>query len=252
MAQHAERARHRERVQASCSRRRRRAMRSARRRQRRPARARTAPGGDVGDERMRNAVFAQLPGGQARPLQQRARLVDPDVQPGIARVRRAHHAERRAVATRGERTGIAVRQHARTGREQARSVAPHRHATRDLVGVNAPRQRRQRRAQLVGAHGLGDGTVAAGERPGKVDRRGSRCGQPGSRAANPRDRRNVCALELRAACAMPIAAAIPTPGRRGCKLPIARHSPARSCSGARRAHPAGTNRAGRPRPPRAG
>ena len=52
------------------------------------------PGGDVGDQRVRDAVLGQLPGGQAGSLQQRARLVDPDVQARIAL--RAPRARRRA------------------------------------------------------------------------------------------------------------------------------------------------------------
>ena len=47
-------------------------------------RANSCPAGDVGDQRVVDALLGQLPGRETGALQQRPRLVDPDVDRGSA------------------------------------------------------------------------------------------------------------------------------------------------------------------------
>ena len=67
----------------------------------------------VGDDRRVDAVAHELPRGQARALQERPRLVGEHGDALALLDRGADHAERRAVARRRERAGVAVREDAR-------------------------------------------------------------------------------------------------------------------------------------------
>ena len=75
----------------------------------------------VGDERDVDAALVQLPRGQPRALQERARLVGEDVDAALLLVRGADDAERGAVAAGGQRAGVAVREHAAL-RQERRAV----------------------------------------------------------------------------------------------------------------------------------
>ena len=55
----------------------------------------------VGDHRAGDPVPSQFEGGETGPLEHRPGLVGPDVEVRVVEVRRADHAERRAVADRG-------------------------------------------------------------------------------------------------------------------------------------------------------
>ena len=77
----------------------------------------------VGDYGRGNAVFHQLPGGQARALQEGTRLVGVDVNLLALFDGGADHAERGAVAGGGQRSGVAVGEHAAVA---GISVAPWR------------------------------------------------------------------------------------------------------------------------------
>ena len=84
----------------------------------------TASTSPVGHERRRCSVHdhgerdtqrVELPCSQARALEQRPRLVDPDVLDEAALPGRAHGAERRPVAARRQAARVAVRQEPRPG-----------------------------------------------------------------------------------------------------------------------------------------
>ena len=60
---------------------------------------------------MLDAELAELPGGEPRPLQQRAGLVRDDVREGAPVAQRPDDAERGSPAQAGERAGVAVRVH---------------------------------------------------------------------------------------------------------------------------------------------
>ena len=113
----------------------------------------------VRDHGMRDGELLELPRREAAALQERPRLVDPDVRDATRLVRGADCSERRSVATRREPARVAVREDARSLREQLHRVRAHRTAALDLVGVDplGPLARR------VVAHRL--------ERPAEVDRR---------------------------------------------------------------------------------
>ena len=65
-------------------------------------------GGDVGDERVRDAGLGELPGRQPRSLEVRPRLVDPDVDRPLGMMRGLDDAERRPELAGGERPRVAV------------------------------------------------------------------------------------------------------------------------------------------------
>ena len=85
---------------------------------------------------MRDPELLELPGGQPRALEERPRLVHPDVldEPGL--VRGPDRTERRAVPPGRETAGVAVRQHARTRGKELHGMLPHPPAALDLVGVD--------------------------------------------------------------------------------------------------------------------
>ena len=91
----------------------------------------------VGDDGGGDAVFHQFPGGEARALQKGARLVGVDVNLLACFDGRADHAERGAVAGGGERSGIAVGEHAAAGRHERCAVASHGLIGGDVFGVHA-------------------------------------------------------------------------------------------------------------------
>ena len=68
------------------------------------------PGHAVGDERDVDPLLLKLPRGEPRALQVRPGLVGEDGDALASLDRRADHAEGRAVAGRGERAGVAVRE----------------------------------------------------------------------------------------------------------------------------------------------
>jgi hypothetical protein len=95
-------------------------------------------------------------------VQQRPRLVDPDMGEQVALPGRLKRADGAAVAAGGETSGVAMRQRARAGPEQVGRVRGHRLAAVDLLLMQATSTLRRR---LV-AH--------LGQRPRQVDRRGPR------------------------------------------------------------------------------
>ena len=92
-------------------------------------------GSRVRDHRVRNAERLELPGGQPRALQERPRLVDPDVLDQTLLPRRAQRADGGAVAAGREPARVAVRQRTRSRAEQRRRVRRHPAAARDLFLV---------------------------------------------------------------------------------------------------------------------
>ena len=100
-------------------------------------------GGRVGDHRVRDAELLELPGRQPRALQQRPRLVDPDVREQAVLPRRAQRADRRAVAAGREAARVAVRQGLRAGPEERGGVGTHAPAAIDLGLVQRARPLRR-------------------------------------------------------------------------------------------------------------
>ena len=72
-------------------------------------------GGDV--------VVLQFPDGEARALQERAGFIGENIDVFAGSDGRADHAERGAIAGRGERAGVAVREHGLAVRDERRAVA---------------------------------------------------------------------------------------------------------------------------------
>ena len=96
-------------------------------------------GGRIGDHRVRYPGRLELPGGQPRPLQERPRLVDPDVREEAALPGREQCTDGAAVAASRQPARIAVRQCARSRSEELRGVRGHPPAALDLVRVDAAR-----------------------------------------------------------------------------------------------------------------
>ena len=162
----------------------------------------------------------ELPRGQPRALEQRPRLVDPDVLEQAALPRREQRADRAAVAAGREAARVAVRQRARA---RARAARPR---------ARPSRRQRSTSSRWIAARVLGRRVVAhLVERPAEVDRRRPRLAQHalglrrGPRRARPRARSRR---------------------RRRCRS-RARRAPPSSGSPRRPRPPCGT----RPRPPRA-
>ena len=198
----------------------------------------------------------ELPCGQSRALQQRTRLVHPDVEARIVRVGRAHDAKCRAVPAGREGAGIAVGEHSRPGRQKPGAVRAHREAARHLVVVDAPGERGQSRAQLVRrAGGRRDHLVAALECPAEIDRGRPRARELALGRASSRRKAGVSGAAERAPRA-------PSPSPLRCRSPAhrgsrargsPRHSSRRSCNGDRRARRAtASDRASRRRRARVG
>ena len=87
-------------------------------------RAISAPALESATTRCGIPACSQLPRGQARALQQRTRLVHPDLSEPAALPGGAQHAAGGAVAAGGERAGVAVRERAVAGREQLGAELP--------------------------------------------------------------------------------------------------------------------------------
>ena len=184
----------------------------------------------VRDHRVRDAERLELPGGQPRALEQRPRLVDPDVREQAVLPRGAQRADRGAVAAGREPARVAVRQRARPRAEERSRVRRHPAAALDLFLV----QRARPLGARVAAHLLERPDEVHGRRPrlrqhavGR-DRDPPRAPRP-ARSRTPRRRRS--------------------PARRA---PRASGSPRRprppTRTGARRPRPeAGADRAERPR-----
>ena len=88
---------------------------------------------------IRDPARLELPRGEARALEQRPGLVDPDVVEHAPLPGRAQRAERGAVPARRERAGVAVRERARARLEQLRGVPRHLPAALDLLAVDCSR-----------------------------------------------------------------------------------------------------------------
>ena len=167
---------------------------------------------------MLDAELAQLPGGEARSLQQRAGLVGDDVREGAPVAQRPDHAERGPPAQAGEGAGVAVRVHLQRARpallDQERG-APLAQALADLDRglahgqggrlhrVGAVRDHGRHREHLAaqvdrGRAGVGD-PLDLGLQPGGVpalalglpdrERYAERAGHPQQRRAPHRERR---------------------------------------------------------------
>ena len=106
-------------------------------------------------------------------LEQRARLVDPDVR-DEARAPRPRAARRRArpVAARREPAGVAVRQRSRAGREQRRRVLGHAPAALDLVRVELRARARTRDRPAASRSSAQARLTAVGRERGEHGRRG--------------------------------------------------------------------------------
>ena len=135
--------------------------------------------GVVGDDGMRHALLVEFPGGEARALVPRPRLVHPDVHGNTGAVRLEDRRERRAPVDGGEPAGVAMREHV-DGQsitplrgdilDERRAVLADRGAHRDvLVGDRArPRDRRPRSRSVTGSGS--EPRPHALERPAQVDR----------------------------------------------------------------------------------
>ena len=116
----------------------------------------------VRDDAVRHAGPLELPGGQARALEQRARLADEHVRHQSTLEALADRAERRPDAARGERARVAVREGPRSGLEQSGCVGGHAAAALDFLLVERPGASGESGSALIaGAH--------RGERPGEID-----------------------------------------------------------------------------------
>ncbi len=129
----------------------------------------------VGDHGGVDAVPDQLPRGEPRTLQERPRLVRQH-RHLLATLRGGtNDAERGAVARRGQRAGVAVRQDARLLRHQLRAERAHRPAALDVLVVNAPRVRFEPLLDLVDRAAAlrccGEHPLHALDGPEQVDRR---------------------------------------------------------------------------------
>ena len=117
-------------------------------------------GRTVGDHRVRDAELLELPGGQARALEQRPRLADPDVRDATRLEGCADGAEGGSVASGREAACVAVREHARGCREQSTACAHIRRqrstssawmrSARSRVGSSRIASSAQRRLTAVG------------------------------------------------------------------------------------------------------
>ena len=128
---------------------------------------------------MRNALLHHLPGRETRALHHRPRLVDPHQRDLSPLVRGADHAERSAVARRGQGPRVAVREDARARRHERGAVGPHRAVRLDVLRTNRFRLGEQARADRVQRLPRErDGAPAhAIERPEEVDGRRARRGE---------------------------------------------------------------------------
>src|ERR1035437_8854411 len=64
----------------------------------------------IANDFVRNAVLSKLPGGQARPLQARASLIDQNLDPLSLLVRHADYPQGRAPINRSQRSSVAMMQ----------------------------------------------------------------------------------------------------------------------------------------------
>ena len=92
----------------------------------------------------------QLPRRQPRALEKRARLVGEDGDALALLHRGADDAERRAVARRGQRTGVAVREHAPAVRHDLGAETAHGPAAGDVFVVNQARLALEPARDLLG------------------------------------------------------------------------------------------------------
>ena len=98
----------------------------------------------VGDHRVRDARPLELPRCQARPLQQRTGLVDPDALEQAALPGGAKCSDRAAVTAGRQCTGVAMRQRARARAEELGCVLGHGTTTPDFLFMKSPCMRRRR------------------------------------------------------------------------------------------------------------
>jgi hypothetical protein len=133
----------------------------------------------IGDQTIVHAGLLQLPRGESRALQERARLVD------IHRERRAlvgleYHAHGRAAARRCERAGVAVGQHTGSAAQQHSAMTRHRGAAAGVVALEFARLLQQRGERALGGRRVGQGLerrAALLECPEQIHRRGPRTTQ---------------------------------------------------------------------------
>ena len=149
-------------------------------------------GHPVGEDGDGDAVPLELPGGEARPLEERAGLVGEDVLEPSRLPGGPHDPERGPVGRGGQRAGVAVGEHAGLGRQERRPQRPDAAAgglvlVADGVGL--------------GQHGRGrlaDPPRHAPHRPFQVHRRGARPGQQLRRRAQPLRRGAAAGLDREA------------------------------------------------------
>ena len=186
-------------------------------------------------------AVSQLPRGQPGALEQRPRLVDPNVRQQVALPRGEQRADGAAVSAGREAAGVAVGERTRPGLEQPGGVAGHAPAALDLVGVNRPRVLRRR----VVAHLV--------ECPAEVDRSRPRRAKhalglgPGPPHARPRARsRTPPRSRSRERRARPSSGS-PRPPRRPSGIrPRPRRAEASAGRGRRRGRPRGAGSARAP------
>jgi hypothetical protein len=97
----------------------------------------------VGDQRDRNLFLHHFPGGESRTLKERAGFIGDHLNALAGLNSRADHAQRGAVTACGQRSGIAVRQHAGAVGQQGCAVGAHRPVDPDILGKDFMGQRQQ-------------------------------------------------------------------------------------------------------------
>ena len=90
----------------------------------------------VGDQGDGDAFLHHLPGGETRPLQERARLVGDDRDFFSGFNCRTDYAQRRAPSCCGQGSGIAVGEHARAVGKQCRARCAHGAVDADVFGMD--------------------------------------------------------------------------------------------------------------------
>ena len=123
----------------------------------------------VGDDGRVDAVAHQLPRGEPRALQERPRLVGEHRDRLAGLDRAADDAERRAVAGRRQRAGVAVGQDVRVGGHDRGAEGAHRAAAGDVLVVNQLRFAIERVLDLIdrlpGLHRGGEASASSARSP---------------------------------------------------------------------------------------
>jgi len=136
-------------------------------------------GAGVGDQAERDPLALELPRGEPRALQERARLVYPDHADLAGRPGGLDDADRRAIPRRGEGARVAVGEHPRALGEEGRAVLAHPEVGLEVLGVNRLRAGEQIPHHRVPSRALrvGEDLVGASQSPAQVHRRRPRAAE---------------------------------------------------------------------------